>query len=244
MRRQETLFRLLLGMGLALATTAPAFAAPIFGAASNLQITACYGNPNTPSGSLSATPVNGGAGAILSGSASVTAGGTLCMQLEWGGSMSGSVDTVADVPIAWDVLTSVTDLTEPVVSTDIYIEVSHEPYMVGTFNQGGYAYGTSRVGIGQFTSPANLRMTWSGPPPETPRNFTSYYVRSIVLYENTSSNLETLSVDLPSATSINLGNLRGGVVPEPATWSLIAAGLAGIAWRRRAIRGLQAARPR
>ena len=144
MRTPEKLFRLLLGMGLALATTAPAFAAPIFGAANNLRISACPSNPNTPGGSLNATPVNGGAGVILSGSASVTANHTLCMQLEWGGSMSGSVDAVADVPIAWDVLTSVTDLTEPVVSTDIYIEVSHEPYLVGTFNQGGYADGTSR----------------------------------------------------------------------------------------------------
>lgn len=234
MRTPETLFRLLVGMGLALAITAPAFAAPIFGAANNLQITACYGNPNTPSGSLSATQVNGGAGVILSGSASVTAGDTLCMQLEWGGSMSGSVDPVTDIPIGWDLLTSVTDSTQPTVSTDIYIEIRHEPYVIGGFNQGGWAYGTSRIGTGQFMSPANLRLTWPGPPPETPRSFTSYYVRMLVLYENLSSTQETLSVDIPSATSIDLGDLRGGVVPEPATWSLMAAGLAGIAWRRRA----------
>ena len=82
---------------------------------------------------------------ILSGSASVTADHTLCMQLEWGGSMSGRVVAVADIPIAWDLLTSVTDSTQPVVSTDIYIQINHEPYIIDNFNQSGWAYGTSRT---------------------------------------------------------------------------------------------------
>ena len=72
------------------------------------------------------------------------------------------------------------------------------------------------------------------PSPGNASNFISYYVRMLVLYENLSSTPETLSVDIPSATSIDLGYLRGGVVPEPATWGLVAAGVARIAWRRRA----------
>ena len=146
MKKPETLLRFVLGMGLAFAATVPAFAAPVFNSASNLQITGCFGNPNVPSGSLASNPVNGGAGVILSGSASVTDATTLCMQLEWGGSMSGSIDSIADIPIAWDFNVSVTDLAQPVVSSDIYLEISHQPYFVGGFNQGGYAYSKSYVG--------------------------------------------------------------------------------------------------
>ena len=156
----------MLGISLVFATAAPAFAAPVFGSATNLQLTGCSGNPNVPSGSLSANPVNGGAGVILSGSASVTDVTTLCMQLEWGGPMSGSIDSIVDIPIAWDFTVSVTDPTVPVLATDIYIEISHEPYLVDGFNQGGWAYGTSFNGAGQFTSPANLSLTWYGPAAE------------------------------------------------------------------------------
>jgi hypothetical protein len=233
MNPRQQLSRLVIGLTLALT---PTFAAPIFGPASNLQVSGCPGNPNVPSGSLSANPVNGGAGVILSGSASVTDVTTLCMQLEWLGSMSGSVDTIADIPIAWDFTVSVTDLALPVLSSNIYIEISHQPYFISGFNQGGYTYSTSYLGTGQFTSLPNLSLNWPGPPPENPRNFTSYYVRMIVLYENTGATTQTLSIDIPSATSIDLGYLQGGPstgVPEPATWGLIAAGLAGVAWRRR-----------
>ncbi|MBL8144454.1 MAG: PEP-CTERM sorting domain-containing protein [Acidobacteria bacterium] len=159
------------------------------------------------------------------------------MQLEWGGSMSGTIDSVADVPLAWDFSVSVSDQAQPLVSTDVYFEVSHQAYLVGGFNQGGYAYSTSVIGPGHFTSPANLRLNWPGPPPHTPRSFTSYYVRMIVLYANsdaTTPTTETLSIDIPSATSLDLGDVRRRVVPEPATWGLIAAGLAGVAWRKRA----------
>jgi hypothetical protein len=233
MKREETLRRLCVGVGLAVATAAPAFAAPMFGAATYAGIADCNGI-NTPGGSLSATPVNGGAGVILSGSASVTGDTSLCMILEWRGAMSGPVDAVTDIPIAWDVLTSVTDPADPAVSTDIYIEISHQAYPVGQFNQVGFAYSTSQAGAGPFTSPPNLSLTWPGPPPGTPRDFTSYYVRMLVLYENLGSTLETFSIDIPTDTSIDLGDVRRNVVPEPAIPSLFAAGLAGLAWRRRA----------
>ena len=55
----------------------------------------------------------------------------------------------------------------------------------------------------------------------------------IVLYENLGSTTEALSVDIPAATSVDLGVVRRGSVPAPGAGALMVIGLASVALRRR-----------
>ena len=175
MIEQQTIRRIAVGVGLACAAAGavvPASAAPVFSAAETTVTNCITGSANPVTGVLNSTPVNGGAGVVLSGEASNSGSGLLCLNLEWRGARSGSIDPTNSIPIAFDYTVNFTDAAPTLVESALYFEISHEPYVSGGFNQGGYSYGSPYVaGTGRVTSAPGLNIDWPGPADGAARAF-------------------------------------------------------------------------
>ncbi len=237
MIEQQIIRRIAVSMGLVCAAAAadvPACAAPIFGAAETTVSNCISGSVNPVTGMLNATPVNSGAGVVLAGSASSGGTGGFCLNLEWTGTLGGSIDATNAIPIAFDYTVDFTGVLPTFVQSDLYFEIRHEPYVSQGFNQSGYCYSSPSVdGTGRFTSAPGLNLEWPGPTDGTPRVFRSYYARLLLSAESLGPSIETLSVNVPAASSIELGVVRATSVPAPEVGALMGIGLLAASWLRR-----------
>ena len=228
-----------LGVGLvccAAVAVVPASAAPIFSAAETTVSNCITGSENPVTGALNSTPVNGGAGVVLSGSASSTGSGGFCLNLEWRGALSGSIDPTNSIPIAFDYSVNFTDAAPMLVQSALVFEFSHEAYVPrGSIGrQGAFGANLSPVdGTGRFTSAPGLSIDSAGPADGAARAFRSYYAQLSVSAVSESSRIETLSVNVPAATSIDLGVVRATSVPAPEVGTLMGIGLLAASWLRR-----------
>ena len=239
MIEQQIIRRIAVSIGLlcaAAGAVVPASAAPVFSAAETTVSNCITGGENPVTGALNSTPVNGGSGVVLSGSASSTGSGVFCLDLEWRGALSGSIDPTNNIPIAFDYTVNFTAPTFTFVQSFVYVQLDHEPYVSQGFNQSGYGYGGLIAdGSGQFTSTPGLSIEWPGPADGAPRAFRNYYARLVVSAESESSTIETLSVNVPAATSIDLGVVRATSVPAPEVGTLMGIALLAASWLRRRI---------
>ena len=222
--------------GLTLATLlpawAPAAAAPIFGPAETAALSCTPDGSNPVTGTLQATAVNDGRGLVLSGAATSTGVGVICMELNWFGSLTGSIDASNSVPVAFDYSIDFSGPASLVTST-VAVSLFHEAYMVGPFTQGGFGFSAPMEGIGQILSAPDLALEWPGPADGSTRAFTSYVATLQVLARADGANANTLSVSIPASTSIDLGQVRRSSVPEADMAGLLALALLAAVRRRR-----------
>ena len=230
----NALTRVVAGAALALAIAPPTWAAPIFAPASTLTVSTCtQDGSNVPQGSASADVVNDGKGVVLSGNATSTGASAHCIKLEWGGALDGNIEAFNSIPVAFDYSVDFSAVTATYLYSFLQVSFFHEPYFVGDFNQRGYAYIDSRNGNGQFTSQPNISLEWPGPSDGSTRRFRSYSAELTVHALGDTDSVETLSVNVPIATSIDLGVLRRTDVPEPSHGALLALGFAATLRLRR-----------
>jgi hypothetical protein len=223
------------GALLALLLTPALHALPIFQAPTISGLTGCGGQGSpTPAGSVAASVVNAGAGLTLSGSGSSTGVGVHCMTFNWFGPASGPVGAPpVAVPLAWDFTLGTTASTG--LTGNLSITLYHTPYDNGPGQATAFSVSYDMFGPGQFTG-ANT-ITIPTPPGNLALDYTFYSVDLLVILNNRNGGSETVTVNIPAATSIDLGTVNAGPpgngIPEPATWLSLSAGLAALALRRR-----------
>lgn len=223
------------GALLAFVLTPALYALPVFQAPTISGLSGCGGQASpTPTGSLAASVVNAGAGLTLSGSASSIGAGSHCMSFNWFGPAFGPVGTPpVGVPLAWDFTLGTT--ASQGLTGNLSFTLYHTPYFNGFGDTIAFSTSYDMFGPGQFTGSST--MTIPTPPGNLALDYTFYSVDFVVRLNNPGGSSETVTVNIPAGTSIDLGAVNAGPpgngVPEPATWLSLSAGLAALALRRR-----------
>lgn len=120
------------------------------------------------------------------------------------------------------------------VASSIYVLFDHEPYFVGSINQGGIGiYETFTAGEGRVVSAPALSLDWPGPRDGQARAFLGY---TDTLQANAAADTEsagTLSITVPAHGSVDLGDIRRTSVPAADMGALLAVGLVAMVRLRR-----------
>lgn len=213
--------------------SAPAWAAPIYGPANLEQgASSCFDDTPAVAQGVNAQVVNSGRGLVLSGKGSVAGSGDLCVQLTWRGTMTGNIDSPNNIPVAWDFTVGYEGPAGAEVASSIFVQFDHDPYLVGTINQGGYGiYET--FGSGHVVSAPDLAIGWPSPIDHEPRSFLAYSVKVQASVFADPGSVGTLTLDVPARSSVDLGDVQRTSVPAADMGALLALGIAAMVRLRR-----------